>query len=107
MLNTKGASAGGGLFLWRWRLTFDWIVGILTVVSFWMAGSDKWHGWALALVTQCAWIVYGSVVLRSVPITAMAVIILFVVARNIVVSRRRNDNKIHVGNVRSEQWPYI
>lgn len=72
-------------------MTFDWVVGILTLITWWMAGDDKWYAYIVGSVTQVCWIIYGVYYLKSVPITVMAVVLWVVLLRNMVKSFKRNN----------------
>ena len=62
----------------------EYIVGATTLVSFWMAGSGKWYGWAIMLINQAIWIYWTAAVLRSLPLLIVTGLITLVVIRNAV-----------------------
>lgn len=41
------------------NLTWSILLALVGICGLWLAGSGKWHGWAVGLVAQLAWIVYA------------------------------------------------
>ena len=62
----------------------DYVVGFVTIVSFWLAGSGKWYGWAMMLVNQAVWLYWTAFHLKSLPLVVVTCLITLVVVRNIV-----------------------
>lgn len=69
---------------------FDWVVGVLTLITWWMAGNDNWKAYLVGSVCQVSWIYYGWWILESTPITIMAVVLWGILIRNMVKTYRRN-----------------
>lgn len=64
----------------------EYIVGATTLVSFWLAGSGKWYGWAMMLINQTLWLYWTAMVLKSFPLVMVTCLITLVVIRNTVVA---------------------
>ena len=86
-------------------MIFDWVVGSLTLLTWWMAGNDDWKAYVVGSLAQVSWIIYGALILKSIPITIMAVILWGVLIRNMIKTYKRNATVTELVDVGSSNLP--
>lgn len=61
--------------------------GAVTLVGMWLAGSKKWHGWAVSLANQGLWLAF-IVAFRAWGLLPLSAALIVVYTRNLLAWRR-------------------
>ena len=68
----------------------DYAVACLALTSLWLAGSGRWQGWLVGLLSEGVWVAY-ALVSGSYGLLLMVPAFTFVYARNLMRWRRGKE----------------
>lgn len=69
-------------------MVWSFILAVVGILGLWVAGSNRWYGWAIGLGAQLLWVIY-ALVSNQYGFLLSAFGYGFVYARNIITARKR------------------